>query len=78
MEARPVSSEAFPSDQLPTEVGKRFYTDYVAAYNAAPIGWAMYAYQTAIVALDAIKRAGRSAYIVMSFSSIACARRSPC
>ncbi len=47
-----------PLDQLPTDVGKRFYKDYVAKYNAEPIGWAMYAYQAAIVALDAIERAG--------------------
>ena len=60
IEPRPVSSEAFLSDQLPTVVGKRFYTDYVAAYNAEPLGWALYTYQAAIVALDAIKRAGRS------------------
>jgi len=45
-------------DQLPTDSGKRFYKDYVEAYKTEPIGWAMYAYQAAIVTLDAIKRAG--------------------
>jgi branched-chain amino acid transport system substrate-binding protein len=47
-----------PSDQLPTEVGKRFYADFKAKYKEDPIGWAMYAYQASIVTLDAIKRAG--------------------
>jgi len=47
-----------PSDQLPTEVGKRFYADYKAKHKEEPIGWAMYAYQATIVTLDAIERAG--------------------
>jgi branched-chain amino acid transport system substrate-binding protein len=47
-----------PSDQLPTEVGKRFYADYKAKYKEEPIGWAMYAYQATIVTVDAMKRAG--------------------
>jgi branched-chain amino acid transport system substrate-binding protein len=46
-----------PPDQLPTEVGKRFYADYKAKYKEEPIGWAMYAYQATIVTLDAVKRA---------------------
>lgn len=53
-----VTFAAVPPDKLPTDVGKRFFKDYVEAYKAEPIGWAMYAYQSAIVALDAIKRAG--------------------
>jgi len=54
-----ITSAALPSDKLPTDVGERFYKDYLAAYKSEPIGWAMYAYQSAIVALDAIKRAGK-------------------
>lgn len=53
-----VTFAALPPDKLPTEVGKRFYKDYVDTYKSEPIGWAMYAYQAAIVALDSIKRAG--------------------
>lgn len=49
---------ALPPDQLPTDLGKRFYDEYRRKYGAEPIGWAMYAYQAASVALDAIKRAG--------------------
>jgi branched-chain amino acid transport system substrate-binding protein len=49
---------ALPPDKLPSDVGKRFYKDYVEAHKNEPIGWAMYAYQAAIVALDSIKRAG--------------------
>lgn len=49
---------SLPPDKLPTDIGKRFYQDYVATYKSEPIGWAMYAYQSAIIALDAIKRAG--------------------
>ena len=45
-----------PPDRLPTGVGKRFYADYKQKYHEEPIGWAMYAYQAAIVTLDAIKR----------------------
>jgi hypothetical protein len=41
-----------PPDQLPTEVGKRFYTDYKAKHKEEPIGWAMYAYQATIVTVD--------------------------
>jgi branched-chain amino acid transport system substrate-binding protein len=53
-----VTFAALPPDKLPTDVGKRFYKDYVETYKSEPIGWAMYAYQAAIVALDSIKRAG--------------------
>jgi branched-chain amino acid transport system substrate-binding protein len=49
---------ALPPDRLPTDVGKRFYKDYTKKYNEEPIGWASYAYQAAIIALDSIKRAG--------------------
>ena len=54
-----MSPSALPPDKLPTDVGKRFYKDYLEAYKSEPIGWAMYAYQSAIVALDAIQRAGK-------------------
>ena len=53
-----VTFAALPPDKLPTDVGKRFYKDYLEAYKSEPIGWAMYAYQSALVALDA-KRAGK-------------------
>jgi branched-chain amino acid transport system substrate-binding protein len=53
-----VTFAGLPSDQLPTEVGKRFYADYKAKYKEEPIGWAMYAYQATLVTVDAIKRAG--------------------
>jgi branched-chain amino acid transport system substrate-binding protein len=53
-----VTFAALPPDKLPTDVGKRFFKDYMDTYKSEPIGWAMYAYQSAIVALDAIKRAG--------------------
>lgn len=53
-----VTFAAVPPDKLPTDVGKRFFKDYVETYKTEPIGWAMYAYQSAIVALDAIQRAG--------------------
>ncbi len=53
-----ITFAALPPDQLPTEVGKRLYRDYVAKYKEEPIGWATYAYQAAIVALEAIKKAG--------------------
>jgi branched-chain amino acid transport system substrate-binding protein len=53
-----VTFAAVPPEKLPTDVGKRFYQDYVQTYKSEPIGWAMYAYQAALVALDAIKRAG--------------------
>jgi branched-chain amino acid transport system substrate-binding protein len=53
-----ITFAALPPDKLPTDVGKRFYRDYMDTYRSEPIGWAMYAYQAAIVALDAIKRAG--------------------
>ncbi len=52
-----VTFAGLPPDQLPTEVGKRFYTDYKAKYKEEPIGWAMYAYQATLVTLDAINRA---------------------
>ncbi len=54
-----VTFAALPPDKLPTDVGKRFYKDYLEAYKSEPIGWAMYAYQSALVALDAIKRVGK-------------------
>jgi branched-chain amino acid transport system substrate-binding protein len=47
-----------PPDQLPTEQGKKFYEDYKKKYGSEPIGWALYAYQSAMVVLDAIKRVG--------------------
>jgi len=53
-----VTFAGLPPDQLPTEVGKRFYTDYKTKYKEEPIGWAMYAYQATIVTLDAVKRTG--------------------
>jgi branched-chain amino acid transport system substrate-binding protein len=53
-----VTFAGLPSDQLPTDVGKRFYTDYKAKYKEEPIGWAMYAYQATMVTVDAINRAG--------------------
>jgi branched-chain amino acid transport system substrate-binding protein len=53
-----VTFAALPPDKLPTDVGKRFFKDYMDTYKGEPIGWAMYAYQSAIVALDAMKRAG--------------------
>jgi len=48
-----------PSD-LPTDVGKKFYKDYVAKYGSDPIGWAAYAYNSTLVILDSIKRAGKN------------------
>jgi branched-chain amino acid transport system substrate-binding protein len=53
-----VTFAGLPPDQLPTDLGKRFYTDYKAKYKDEPIGWAMYAYQATIVTIDAINRAG--------------------
>jgi branched-chain amino acid transport system substrate-binding protein len=53
-----VTFAGLPPDQLPTEVGKRFYADFKATYKEDPIGWAMYAYQAAMVTIDAINRAG--------------------
>ena len=47
-----------PPDQLPGDAAKRFYTDYKTKYKEEPIGWSLYAYQSATVILDAIKRAG--------------------
>lgn len=44
-------------DQLPTEVGQKFYKDYVAKYGTDPIGWSLYAYNSVLVMLDSIKRA---------------------
>jgi branched-chain amino acid transport system substrate-binding protein len=44
-------------DQLPTEVGKKFYKNYKAKYGADPIGWSIYAYNGMLVVLDSIKRA---------------------
>jgi branched-chain amino acid transport system substrate-binding protein len=53
-----VTFAGLPPDQLPTDVGKRFYTDFRAKYKEEPLGWAMYAYQATLVTLDAINRAG--------------------
>ena len=53
-----VTFAALPPDRLPTDVGKLFYKDYTKKYGEEPIGWASYAYQAAVVALDSIKRAG--------------------
>lgn len=53
-----ITFAALPPDQLPTEVGKRLVRDYKKKYGEEPIGWATYAYQAAIVALEAIKKAG--------------------
>lgn len=53
-----VTFAGLPPDQLPTQVGKRFYADYNAKYKEDPIGWAMYAYQATLVTLDAVNRAG--------------------
>ncbi len=44
-------------DQLPTDVGKAFYKNYKAKYNADPIGWSIYSYNSMLVILDTIKRA---------------------
>ncbi len=44
-------------DQLPTDVGKNFYKNYKAKYNADPIGWSLYSYNAVLVILDSIKRA---------------------
>ena len=44
-------------DQLPTDVGKRFYRNYKAKYGTDPIGWSIYAYNGMLVILDSIKRA---------------------
>jgi branched-chain amino acid transport system substrate-binding protein len=44
-------------DQLPTDVGKNFYKNYKAKYNADPIGWSIYSYNAMLVILDSIKRA---------------------
>src|SRR4029453_16030519 len=54
-----ITFAALPPDKLPTDVGKRFYKDYMEAYKAEPIGWAMYSSQPARGALQAIKRAGK-------------------
>lgn len=47
-----------PADQLPTGVGKKFYSAYKKKYGEEPIGWSLYAYQSAMVVLDAIKKVG--------------------
>ncbi len=44
-------------DQLPTDVGKNFYKNYKAKFNAEPIGWSLYSYNAVLVILDSIKRA---------------------
>ena len=36
-----ITFAALPPDKLPTDVGKRFFKDYMAAYKSEPIGWAM-------------------------------------
>lgn len=48
----------FPLEKLATPVAKRFHADYVKKYKEEPIGWSLYAYNAALVALDAVKRAG--------------------
>lgn len=53
-----ITYAGFPPEALPTKVGQKFYKDFLAKYKEKPIGWAMYAYNAAIVALDAVKRAG--------------------
>ncbi len=45
-------------DQLPTDVGKKFYEAYKAKHGADPIGWASYAYNATLVIIDSINRAG--------------------
>ncbi len=44
-------------DQLPTDVGKNFYKNYKAKFNAEPIGWSLYSYNAVLVILDSVKRA---------------------
>lgn len=44
-------------DQLPTKTGQNFYKNYKAKYNADPIGWSIYSYNSMLVILDSIKRA---------------------
>jgi branched-chain amino acid transport system substrate-binding protein len=53
-----ITFAGFPAEKLPTAAGQRFYRDYRKKHGEEPIGWAMYAYNAAVVALDAIKRAG--------------------
>jgi branched-chain amino acid transport system substrate-binding protein len=47
-----------PPDQL-TGRGKVFYDNYVKRFNAKPEGYAVYGYECALVALDAIARVGK-------------------
>ena len=44
-------------DQLPTDVGKKFYQAYKAKHGGDPIGWASYAYNATLVIIDSINRA---------------------
>lgn len=44
-------------DQLPTDVGKKFYESYKAKHGSDPIGWASYAYNATLVIIDSINRA---------------------
>jgi branched-chain amino acid transport system substrate-binding protein len=44
-------------DQLPTDVGKKFYEAYKAKHGSDPIGWASYAYNATLVIVDSINRA---------------------
>jgi branched-chain amino acid transport system substrate-binding protein len=44
-------------DQLPTDVGKKFYADFKAKYGSDPLGWASYAYNSTLVIIDSINRA---------------------
>jgi branched-chain amino acid transport system substrate-binding protein len=53
-----ITFAALPPDHLPTKVGQKFYKEYVAQYHEDPIGYAVYAYNVGLVALNAIKRAG--------------------
>jgi branched-chain amino acid transport system substrate-binding protein len=53
-----VTFAALPPNKLPTKTGQEFFQAYVKKYGEEPIGWAVYAYNAALVSLDAIKRAG--------------------
>ena len=44
-------------DQLPTDVGKKFYESYKTKHGSDPIGWAAYAYNATLVIVDSINRA---------------------
>src|SRR3972149_4525108 len=44
-------------DQLPTDVGKKFYEAYKAKHGSDPLGWASYSYNETLVIVDSINRA---------------------